>query len=37
MNKEQAKKVVDDLNWKYDSKIKLKDFMDILYQQGLDD
>ena len=36
MNKEQAKRVVDDLNWKYDANISLDVFMGILQQHGYD-
>jgi len=37
MDKKQAKRLVDDLNWKYDINIKLDDFMNILQQHGLDE
>lgn len=37
MNKEQAKQVINDLNWKYDIDIKLNDFMGILEQHGFED
>ena len=37
MNKEQAEYVVNALNWKYETDIKLDDFMGILEQHGYDD